>query len=120
MKNNPHYLVHEIFDAACEFESKKERHVFLNNKCGDNQALRNQVESLIQAFSNSDSLLEPDFEWSGAFEFFDATKSTPLTTKVESHLSSPVVGAELECDSASFSLLEKLGEGGYGLSLIHI
>src|SRR5262245_17090941 len=48
----------DLFMAALEFDSFEERAAFLQRQCGQNTALRQRVEVLLQSHSDAGSLLE--------------------------------------------------------------
>ncbi|HEY1598689.1 MAG TPA: protein kinase [Pirellulales bacterium] len=86
-----------IFGQAIEIRSASDRDAFLNQACGDNAALRSDVEGLIRALENAGDFLK--------------------------HPAAPEVAAatfELLPDSAGavigpYKLLEEIGEGGMGV-----
>jgi serine/threonine-protein kinase len=83
-----------IFGQALEVRAD-ERAAFLDQACGDNQALRAAVEALLRANERSGDLL-------------DLPESPPATVDEPSALERP--GATI----GSYKLLEPLGEGGFG------
>src|SRR6516225_495184 len=83
-----------IFAQALEFESPGERAAFLDRACGDNPALRAEVEALLGAHEHSGDLLD-----------------LPETVQPTSTVAGPenpgtVIGP--------YKLLEQIGEGGMG------
>jgi eukaryotic-like serine/threonine-protein kinase len=81
--------IKELFDAALE-RNPEDRPAFLNQACGSEVSLRQEVESLLSAYARSDDLSRP---------------GTPLTASHE-HQPLEVIGP--------YRLLYKIGEGGMG------
>ena len=83
-----------IFARALEIESAAERAAFLDEACGDNAALRAEVEALLRASQKSGDLLDlPENE--------GATIELPACERPGT-----VIGP--------YKLLELIGEGGMG------
>jgi serine/threonine protein kinase/Flp pilus assembly protein TadD len=83
-----------IFAQALEIASASERAAFLDRACGDNQALRAEVEALLRASERSGDLL-------------DLHENPAATTDPSSHEQpGTVIGP--------YKLLEQIGEGGMG------
>src|SRR5579859_845124 len=83
-----------IFGQALEIESVAERAAFLDRACGDNQALRAEVEALLRASERSGDLL-------------DLPENQVLTTDLPAiERPGTVIGP--------YKLLEQIGEGGMG------
>jgi serine/threonine protein kinase len=83
-----------IFAQALEIASTAERAAFLDRACGNNQALRAEVEALLRASERSGDLL-------------DLPENPVLTTDLPAHeRPGTVIGP--------YKLLEQIGEGGMG------
>jgi tetratricopeptide (TPR) repeat protein len=84
-----------IFAQALEIASAAERAAFLDRACGNNQALRGEVEALLRAHEQSGDLL-------------DLPEKSPVTTDLpgQEH-----PGTFL----GPYKLLEQIGEGGMGI-----
>ena len=85
-----------IFSAALEKKTPAERSAYLNEACGDDAVLRQNVEELLK--------LQPE-----ADEFL---KSPPAQLVPSADSLSPVEG--LGAVIGSYKLLELIGEGGFG------
>jgi serine/threonine protein kinase/tetratricopeptide (TPR) repeat protein len=83
-----------IFAQALEISSAAERAAFLDRACGNNQALRGEIEGLLRAHEQSGDLL-------------DLPEKPPLTTDLPGH---ERPGTLL----GPYKLLEPIGEGGMG------
>ncbi|HVK07874.1 MAG TPA: protein kinase [Gemmataceae bacterium] len=83
----------EIFNAAVKLPSG-EREAFLEQACGPDRQLRDEVASLLQAHDSPDSFLREPVEWTAAYE--------PISERPGS-----VVGP--------YKLLEEIGDGGFGV-----
>jgi serine/threonine protein kinase len=87
-----------IFAQALEFKSPTERAAFLDRACGDNQALRAEVEALLRAQHRSGDVL-------------DLPENAPNSTvKLASEAPGTVIGL--------YKLMEQIGEGGMGLVFV--
>src|SRR5262249_31702730 len=84
-----------IFAQALEIGSASERAAFLDRACGDNAALRAEVEALLRAHERSGDLLDLP-------EKPAATIDEPITERPGT-----VIGP--------YKLLEQIGEGGFGV-----
>jgi serine/threonine protein kinase/tetratricopeptide (TPR) repeat protein len=84
-----------IFGQALEIMSAAERVAFLDRACGNNQALRAEVEALLRAHDRSGDLLDIP-------EHAQHTTDQPA-----SELPGTVIGP--------YKLLEQIGEGGFGV-----
>src|SRR5579875_3750846 len=83
-----------IFAQALEITSPSERAAFLDQACGDNQALRTAVEALLRAHEQSGDLLD-------------------LPEKLPATLDQPA-GESPGTVIGFYKLLEQIGEGGMG------
>jgi eukaryotic-like serine/threonine-protein kinase len=93
---NPARDVQLIFERALELESPEERAGFVIDACGDDQRLRDEVESLLKALAVAGNFLEkPDLPTMSVDE-------PGFTERVGS-----VIGA--------YKLLEEIGNGGMGV-----
>ncbi|MFG0267793.1 MAG: serine/threonine protein kinase, partial [Rhodopirellula sp. JB055] len=81
-----------IFIAAIE-RPEEERIAFIQQECGENEALRQRVEALVAAHENEDGFLD-----------FDPAETTDASWKVDAGQ-----------DIGPYRLLQKLGEGGFGV-----
>jgi serine/threonine protein kinase len=85
-----------IFAQALEIRSAAERAAFLDRSCGDNQALRAEVEALLRANERSSDVLDLP-------EKPAATVDDPPNTERPGTVIGP------------YKLLEEIGEGGFGI-----
>ena len=85
-----------LFLAAIEISSPEERAVFLDEHCGQNEALRVEVSALLQAHEGSGDLLDVP----------DAPESTQDRTDDCEQLGTKI---------GRYKLLQKIGEGGFGV-----
>src|SRR5262245_41615118 len=94
----------EVFLAAAEVESPAERRLFLDQHCGDDAALRAQVESLLAASAKVGSFLNE--------RAVQALPGSRLTADYEPIAERPgtVIGP--------YTLREQIGEGGFGLVFV--
>jgi eukaryotic-like serine/threonine-protein kinase len=95
----------DIFLAALEIKSS-ERGKLLNAQCGDDDALRLQVEALLKAHDEPDSLLDQSR--------INAGVSTDIETAdvaTVEHFEPSILGTRV----GPYRLLEPLGEGGMGV-----
>jgi eukaryotic-like serine/threonine-protein kinase len=81
--------VKELFDAALEREGK-DRAQFLDQACGSDPSLREEVESLLSAYARSDGM---------------STPSVPLSASPEPQPQDAI---------GPYRLMRKIGEGGMG------
>jgi eukaryotic-like serine/threonine-protein kinase len=91
--------VKSIFGQAIEIRSPSDREAFLNDACGDNVALRSDVEGLIHALENAGDFLKRPA----------APQSVTAGVAIEPPLECPgsIIGP--------YKLLEQIGEGGMGV-----
>jgi eukaryotic-like serine/threonine-protein kinase len=86
----------EIFNKALEMPSAEARTAFLQGACGHNQAMRNQIETLLKAYASADGFI-PEI----------GPKETIRVIIPPSELPGTVIGR--------YKLLQQLGEGGCGV-----
>src|SRR5262245_31461593 len=84
-----------IFEALLDRKDPKERAAYLNEACGQDQALRAHIEGLLKAHGMLGSFLAPP--------------EVPDSTLVETLRECPgtIIGP--------YKLLEQIGEGGFGV-----
>src|SRR5262245_26933564 len=87
----------DIFLRAVEIEGPAERQHFLTQQCGDDLALRAQVEALLEASAKVGSFLERRPDWQKATVNYEPIAERPGT----------VIGP--------YKLLQQIGEGGMGV-----
>jgi len=87
----------ELFLEAVERQPRESRNAYLDEACGDDAALREQVESLLAASDRAGSFLE-----SPASNDALTTDQSPLTERPGT-----VIGP--------YKLLQQIGEGGMGV-----
>ena len=85
-----------IFKVACKIESPQGRADYLNQVCGDDQALFDRVATLLRAHEEAPSFLESPAPAIGATADFPPLNEKPGT----------VIGP--------YKLLQVIGEGGMG------
>ena len=88
-----------IFEAALDRRDPGERAAYLNEACGADQPLREQIEGLLKAHEMLGSFLSPPLPAPGA------TVDEPIREKPGT-----VIG--------SYKLMEQIGEGGMGLVFV--
>src|SRR5437899_11448436 len=85
-----------IFKVACKIESPQGRADYLNQVCGDDQALFDRVATLLRAHEEAPSFLESPVPAIGATADFRPPTEKPGT----------MIGP--------YKLLQQIGEGGFG------
>src|SRR2546422_10445903 len=90
-----------IFDAACQIPNASARAAYLDAVCAGDTSLRERVEKLLHANQRADEFLATDPLGLGK-----ADRQTILVTPV-SESPGTIIG--------HYKLLEKLGEGGFGV-----
>lgn len=85
----------DLFREVCELPAEEQK-ARLDNACDDDDALRQEVESLLAYDQDAQQLSPPPYEW-----LADALVITPLPD-----LTGQILGR--------FTLLEKIGQGGMG------
>ena len=88
-----------LFCAAIEISSSDERAAFLDRECGDDTALRQRLDKLLDAHFRAGSFLD------APASAFAETVTTPITERAGS-----VIGP--------YRLMEQIGEGGMGLVFV--
>jgi serine/threonine protein kinase/predicted negative regulator of RcsB-dependent stress response len=95
--NEPMSSVRAIFERAIELDSEAARRAYLDEVCSGREDIREEVDALIKAHRDADSFLaEPAFSGEQTL-VIDSIAERPGT----------VIG--------SYKLLEKIGEGGFGV-----
>ncbi|WP_182869367.1 serine/threonine-protein kinase, partial [Stieleria mannarensis] len=87
-----------IFAKAIEIEDADERQRFLNDACKGDRKLRHRLEALLSARKEPDSLLDQSISFDG-----DLTEELTFESK------------EAERQIGPYRILQKIGEGGFGL-----
>src|SRR4029434_504938 len=87
-----------LFRAALEQEAGPARAAFLDQACAGEPALRERLDSLLQAHESVEPFLEPVVE-----------REQPRTIRLE-----PAEEEGVGTRIGRYTLLEKLGEGGFG------
>jgi serine/threonine protein kinase len=90
----------QIFMAAVEKKTSRQRDVFLDDACGDNSEIRAQVEAWLESNDQAGSFLEQPL-----FDFTPSLEMPPPTETVGS-----VIGP--------YKLMEQIGEGGMGVVFV--
>jgi serine/threonine protein kinase/tetratricopeptide (TPR) repeat protein len=96
--DNAVHPIDELFWEAAQVPPGEKRDAYLARVCGDDQALRQRVERLLQVQPKVEGFLERPFSPPGQFPTLDAPPAEQPGT---------VVGP--------YKLLEQIGEGGMGL-----
>jgi serine/threonine protein kinase/WD40 repeat protein len=100
---NPEELLEKLFNEALERNDRNERARYLDEACGGDAALREQLEQLVRAHEDA-----------GGFLFDPSRKSTAASAT--QFVEEPVNGTEKACDSIGrYKLLQQIGEGGCGI-----
>jgi len=95
--SEPNRHTESLFSAALAIESPKERAKFLDQACGADQQLRQQVEELLAAYPKVERFMEAPAAKPGI-----TLDQAPLTESPGT-----VIGP--------YKLLEQIGEGGFGI-----
>jgi len=90
-------MFRDIFAAAIEIDSPRKRGEYLDNACGDNDALRAEIEGLIHAHLHAGSFFEDD-----------------QTNASETTLAGDYEPQVSETRIQGYKLLQQIGEGGMG------
>src|SRR5450432_644045 len=94
----------ELFLAALDLPSANDRAAFLAEACGRDEALRHQVEAMLEAHATPDSFLEKP---AALGLTVDAADGIPKAETLLSENAGTRIGP--------YKLLEQIGEGGMGV-----
>jgi len=89
----------EIFNSALEFTTPAERAAYLDQSCGDDTALRAQVDELLRAHEQAGGFLAHE----------------PASAGVDNSAADVPLGEGPGTRIGRYKLLEKIGEGGFGV-----
>lgn len=89
--------VKSIFGRALEIESAEERNAYLAETCADDPQLRQEVEKLVASLESAGS-------------FMDGPALDPPAT-----VDGPSIGENVGAQIGHYKLLQKIGEGGFGI-----
>src|SRR5262245_21502284 len=102
-----------LFAEALEFSSPPERAAFLDRACGDEQALRQHLEALLEAHAQVGRFLDPQAAGTGATS--PAAGKEIAEASVDNRTAVPQAGTEGPgTQIGPYKLLEPIGEGGMG------
>src|SRR4051812_16786202 len=93
----------DLFLAALERTDPTERAAYLAQACGDDDALRRQVEAMLQTHAAADSFLEKPAAALGA------------TVDSEGNVGQPTGAQDVGAQIGPYKLLQPIGEGGMGV-----
>src|SRR5262249_19769190 len=112
MTNAERHLM-TLFAEALEFTSPPERAAYLDRACGNDQALRQQLEALLEAHAQVGCFLDPQAAVEGTTA--SAAGKEIAGAAVGSRTALPQAGAEGPgTQIGPYKLLEQIGEGGMG------
>jgi eukaryotic-like serine/threonine-protein kinase len=97
--------IEAIFAAALELSSTAQREVYLARVCGEDQALREEVEELLGAYEKAGRFLVPENEQLEPGSMSEPEVPTLLLPVTEQ------AGDQI----GRYKLLEQIGEGGWGV-----
>ena len=104
----------EVFDAARKLTGEAERRAFLDQKCANNPALRARIERLLAVQASAEKIFShcaPDLRSEvGALASLLVDGSPAATAGA-----SPPAEEQLGTKVGHYKLLQKIGEGGYGV-----
>src|SRR5262245_33270663 len=111
--------IEKLFDAALQLPSAEARAAYLHSACGTDVNLRQHVEALLKAHEGAGTFLEhaPPGARAASEAAAACVANSPTSDTVPADASSPhVPPAEKAGDHIDrYRLLEKLGEGGFGV-----
>src|SRR5262245_853855 len=112
MTNSERHLM-TLFAEALEFASPPERAAYLDRACGNDQALRQHLEALLQAHAQVGRFLDPQAAVAGATS--SAAGKEIAGAAVDNRTALSQSGTEAPgTQIGPYQLLEQIGEGGMG------
>jgi serine/threonine protein kinase/WD40 repeat protein len=106
--NAPKHDPETLYTEAKKIVSLEERKRFLQRACGDDQALKVRLESLLRAGDRADSFFEDV-----PFPFHDS--NTTLVSETLQHSDQSDLDLKPNDKIGPYKLMEKVGEGGFGV-----
>src|SRR5262249_36441551 len=103
-----------LFAEALEFASPAERAAYLDRACGNDEALRRHLETLLEAHAQVGRFLDPGAAAAGA------SSSAAGKEIAEAAVDNPTSWGKAVTESPGviigpYKLLEQIGEGGFGV-----